>query len=226
MRDIGRTTAVLAATLFLTIPAFAQDASVAPAGPQMPKWEFGGGLGLLAARSGEFTSSCACGYEYWRQMAEYRFDVGRYWTTHVKTSLSVGLSPRFNDYENGVVIVNGVSRFVSNERTARATTIAPSVTYQFFENAFMHPYVTGGVRVSAIDERRFRAARNYPPGATPDPVSPPEERRTIVLARPFVSAGMKSYINEQAFVRSEALVALGAKGITQVTLHLGVGVDF
>ena len=159
-------------------------------------------------------------------MAEYRFDLGRYWTTHVKTSLSLSLSPEFNDYENGVVIVDGVSRFVSHERTARVTTIAPAVTYQFFENAFMHPYVTGGVRVSAIDELRFGTARSYPPGATPNPMPPLEERRTIVRTRPFVSAGLKSYINEQVFVRSEALVALGEKGITQVTLHLGVGVDF
>ena len=226
MRDIGRTAAAMAATFFLSIPALAQDASVAPVGPQMPKWELGGGFGLLAVRSGAFTSPCTCGHEYWQQMAEYRFDLGRYWTTHLKTSLSLGLSPEFNDYENGVVVVNGVSRFVSNERTARVTTIAPAMTYQFFENAFMHPYVTGGVRVSVIDEHRFRIARNYPPGAAPDLVPPMDERRTIVLVRPFVSAGAKSYVNEQTFIRSEALVGLGERGITQVTLHLGVGIDF
>jgi hypothetical protein len=226
MRDIGRTASAMAATFFLSIPALAQDASVAPVGPQMPKWELGAGFGLLAARSGEFSSPCTCGYEYWKQMAEYRFDLGRYWTTHVKASLSLGVSPEFKDYKNGVVVVDGVSRFVSNERTARVTSIAPAVTYQFFENAFMHPYVTGGVRVTAINEHRFRTTRNYPPVATPYPGPPLEEQRTIVVARPFMSAGLKSYFNEQAFLRTEAIVALGGKGITQVTLNLGVGVDF
>lgn len=222
MRDIGRTASALAATLFLSIPAFAQEASVPPIGPQMPKWDVGGGFGLLAARSGEFTSPCNCWGEYWQQTAEYRFDVGRYWTTHFKTGLSLGMSPELNGYENGALVVNGISRFVSNERTARVMTLAPAATYQYFENSFLHPYVTGGARVSVIDEHRFR----HHFSAVPYPVPPLDERRTIVLARPFVAAGAKSYVNEQAFIRSEALVALGGKGITQVTLHVGVGIDF
>jgi hypothetical protein len=35
------------------------------------------------------------------------------------------------------------------------------VTYQFLENSFMHPYMTGGVRVGVLREHRVREQATY-----------------------------------------------------------------
>ena len=52
------------------------------------------------------------------------------------------------------------------------------------------------------------------------------ERRTVVVAKPFVAAGAKSYLTDSSFVRSEILAASRSDGIAEVSLHLGIGLDF
>ena len=162
----------------------------------------------------------------WNGNAEVRTDLGRYWTPHFKTGLSVGTAPRFRSYEDAFVIVGGVRRYAGVDVAARLTTIAPSVTYQFLDNDFMHPYVTAGVRVGVVNVHRTRRASSYLDRGQNVDVPSIDERRTVLNARPFAAAGFKSYINHRTFVRTEALTAFGARGPTQVTLHLGLGVDF
>jgi hypothetical protein len=138
----------------------------------------------------------------------------------------VGTAPRFRSYEDGFVVVGGVRRYAGVEVAARLTTIAPSITYQFLDNDFMHPYVTGGVRVGIVNLHRTRHASFYSDRGQTVDVPAIDERRLVLNARPFAAAGFKSYINHRTFVRTEALTAFGVSGPTQVTLHLGIGVDF
>ena len=42
-----------------------------------------------------------------------------------------------------------MSTFASNH--IRQTQLTFAATYQFFENAFAHPYVSGGVRLGLLD---------------------------------------------------------------------------
>jgi len=196
----------------------------APNTPHSPRWDVGGGTGLFFMHESEVAAQQ---WGDWNGNTEIRGDLGRYWTPHLKTGLAVGAAPRFRSYEDAFVIVGGVRRYASVLVAVRLTTIAPSLTYQFFDNDFMHPYVTGGVRMGILDVRRTRDGSLYSDRAGQNSDVPSiDERRTVLNARPFAAAGFKSYINRQAFVRTEALTAFGASGATQVTLHLGMGVDF
>ncbi|NOT27298.1 MAG: hypothetical protein HOP16_14490 [Acidobacteria bacterium] len=224
MEYIGRGVLAAVLTFLISASAVAQESGSAP--PALPKWDIAGGLGLLYLRSGELFSPCTCGVDYWDQTAEFRIDFGRYWTEHIKTSVSVGLSPDFDDYETRILQIDGIDRYVGNERAARVRTVSPSVTYQFLSNTFMHPYVSGGVRVAVVDEHRFREPSTYQFSGVRYAVPRLDERRTLVLAKPFLAAGAKSYLSDTAFVRSEILTAFRSDGITQVSLHLGVGLDF
>jgi hypothetical protein len=221
----GRVALAAALTVLISASAMAQE----PAGyaaPDLPKWDIGAGIGLLYLRSGELFSPCTCGVDYWDQTAEFRVDFGHYWTEHLKTSVSVGLSPDFDDYETRILRIDGMDRYVGNERTARIRTISPRATYQFLSNTFMHPYVSGGARVAVVEEHRFREASTYQFSGVRYAVPRLDERRTLVLAKPFLAFGAKSYLSDTAFVRSEILTVFRSDGITQVSLHLGVGVDF
>lgn len=101
--------------------------------------------------------------------------------------------------------------------------LAPGVTYQFGDNQFLHPYVTGGVQIGLV---RMHRERNPETVRAPVPVPRIDELQTAVHARPFAAAGLKAYFNRRVFVRPEVLAGFGPGGIRQFTLHLGAGVDF
>lgn len=220
-----RVVATALAVLLLSTAAQAQAPSARPAPDpaQPPRWDLGGGTGLFFMHQAE---AAAQQWDAWNGNAEVRADLGRYWTPHLKAGLAVGTAPRFRSHEDGFVIVGGGQRSAGVEVATRLTTIAPSITYQFLDNDFMHPYVTGGVRIGVLNVHRTRHSSLYSDRGQTVDVPSIDERRLGLNARPFAAAGFKSYINHRTFVRTEALTAFGAGGPTQVTLHLGLGVDF
>ena len=104
--------------------------------------------------------------------------------------------------------------------------MAPAFTWQFRENSFMHPYVTGGVKIGILEEHRVRTPDLYRFGPQGVLVPPLDERTTRVLARPFIAGGFKSYISRSVFVRSEGRVGVGSTGPRQISILAGVGFDF
>ena len=94
---------------------------------------------------------------------EYRADLGRYWTTHARTELSVGTSNGWEDYDVAPFPVPGVPTpiYAATNIERRLTTVAPAFTWQFRENAFMHPYVSGGVKIGILEEHRVRTPDLY-----------------------------------------------------------------
>ena len=118
--------------------------------------------------------------------------------------------------------------YIDSERQLFA--IAPAVTWQFRENALMHPYVSGGVKLGMLQEHRFREGGTYRSGsgasAASYTVTPLEEERMTVTARPFVAGGFKSYVSRSVFVRTEGRLAFASDGVRQVSVGIGMGVDF
>jgi hypothetical protein len=220
--------AVLAAALVaaMAAPSGAQDAptrsrSLAPT--TFPRWDASGSIGFLAVK----TSDTRTSWGDWEQKADYRFDLGRYWTTHLKTDVAVTTSNPWDDYESEVVPILGVPRgYAYNTVDRQLHHIAPAVTWQFRQNTFMHPYVSGGVKVGILNEHRYRNADTYRFNGINYPVPDLDERRTTVFARPFVAGGFKSYISRSVFTRTEGRVAFAQDGVRQVSLIVGVGVDF
>ena len=189
-----------------------------------PRWDLSGSLGLMniAIRRSEEPW-----LGDWDHTLEYRADVGRYWTTHLKTELTAGTTNRFDDYE--------VQRFPPGAPSPvyaytfverRVTMLGPALTWQFGENAFVHPYVSGGLQVWVVRQHRVRMPDTYRDGPSVNLVPPIDERTTTVLGRPFVAGGFKSYLSRKAFVRSEARAAFSSRGIRQLSVLAGIGVDF
>ena len=196
--------------------------SIVPAA--FPRWDVSGSMGMLNISTADSGRS----WRGWDQRFEYRADLGRYWTTHARTELSVGTSNGWEDYEVAPFPVPGVPApiYAATDIERRLTTVAPAVTWQFRENAFMHPYVSGGVKIGILEEHRLRTPDLYRFGPQGALVPPLDERTTRVLARPFVAGGFKSYISRSAFVRTEGRVGVGSTGPRQVSILAGVGFDF
>ena len=188
-----------------------------------PRWDASGSIGFLAVTTSDTRRSWAG----WEQKADYRFDLGRYWTTHVKTDVAVTTSNPWNDYESDVVTIAGVPRaYAYNTIDRHLHAVAPAVTWQFRENTFMHPYVSSGVKINVLNEHRYRNDDTYRFGGVSSPVPDLDERRTVVFARPFVAGCFKSYISRSIFTRTEARVAFARDGVRQVSIIAGVGGDF
>ena len=172
----------------------------------------------------------------WEQQAEYRFDLGHYWTTHLKTEVGVSTTGAWEDFEQREApiarsLLPGVSGGLTYvDIRKRLPAVTPSVTWQFRENTFMHPYVSAGMKVGFLQEHRTRPAGTYRINTVDGPISysvtAVDERETTVLARPFVAGGFKSYFSRRVFLRSELQLAFARDGVSQAAVRAGVGVDF
>jgi hypothetical protein len=99
--------------------------------------------------------------------------------------------------------------------------VSATAGYQFFDNVFVHPYITGGVRVaSAFESTRVTSATfPYASSTTTTPAT--------LVTRPVAGGGFKSYFgNGRAFMKSELLMAVGPHGTSHAVLSVGAGIDF
>jgi hypothetical protein len=116
--------------------------------------------------------------------------------------------------------------YAFTDQTFRLFAVTPAFTYQFFENSFAHPFLSGGLNVGMLNEHRQRDQTTYRVSGISYTVQAVDSRRTTVLVRPFVAGGFKSYFNDRTFVRPEIQTAFGSGGASQVGLRLDFGVDF
>ena len=215
-----RTAIGVIGVLVLSAPVRAQTSPPA-ATPGQPRWDAGGGFSLLAVRDedvGDADDRDGPAGSY-----QLRLDVGRYWTPHLRLGIYAASGPRFRTAALAYVDANGRPFPTLIVTNARLVTLSPGVTYQFRENQFLHPNVSGGVQIGLL---RMHRERNPDAVRAPVPVTRIDERQSAVYARPFAAAGFKAYFNRRIFVRPEVLAGFGPGGIRQFTLHLGAGADF
>lgn len=148
--------------------------------------------------------------------------LGRNWNGHFKTELGyAGFSER--GWSNRMETVTGVGgRPTQLWRSAetRVNQVVLGASWQYGENAYVHPFISGGVRVGLLDTREHAGwveGLGQVPGSA---------RWREVRPRAYLSAGSKSYFNERTFMRPEAVVAFSPSGVAQVGVHLTFGVDF
>jgi len=187
--------------------------------PKMPAWDVAFTLGLLETNGGAYASD----------KLETRVDLGRYWTNHLKTEVGVSLPTHSENYYDYYSFpVPGLTRggFAANHVSERLTIVAPTLTYQFFENAFVHPYVSTGFRLMLWQSRLVREAQTHTESGISYAVPPLDRTTSTVKAYPHLAGGFKTYFNEKTFIRTEALIAIGSNGATHTALRMGVGFDF
>jgi hypothetical protein len=97
-----------------------------------------------------------------------------------------------------------------------------TASYQFFENVFVHPYLTGGTRVAWISETTEERSTTSPYRIVTTSHAPDRAE-----ARPVLGGGFKSYFdNGRVFMRTELLLVVDIHGTSRPILRIGAGVDF
>jgi hypothetical protein len=223
-------TLVLVGATFLAASARAQASDVSAV--RMPAWDASGSVALFNVRASDAQSGND-NLDYWDTKAELRGQIGRYLTPHLKVEFGLLAPLSYDFYEQLSVATPAVPGGVATtwvDRDVTVLSLQPALTWQFFENTFVHPYVTAGVSVDVANIHRFRDA-----GADSVFVSgrsvrfdvpPVDTRETVTELRPFLAFGTKSYFNEHWFARPEVQLGFGPSRLGQVSLRLGIGRDF
>jgi hypothetical protein len=155
--------------------------------------------------------------------------VGRYWTEHLKTEAELTGTSRGTlvSFEN-VQTEPSFSRAIYRSHSYRLRTLSLVQSYQFRHNAWVHPFLGGGLdidwerqttdgSVQTVDSRDDQVI------VTSDPLL--HEAKTRVIARAVVIAGFKAYVARHAFLRTD-LRASVTDGLDQVAWRFGFGWDF
>jgi hypothetical protein len=196
---------VTAAAVLMAAEAFAQVATSALE-TRFRKWDAIGGFGLRFGTEADVVVPAG----------EWNAELGRYWTPHLKTSITLTTSG------GGVYCGAYTSQtWTQTEKTAGRAGFAGAVAYQFLANVFAHPYVVAGLRMGPISETtRTYSASSFQPLST---VTSPAR----LEARSILGGGFKSYFdNGRAFMRSELALAIGPQGTSHPVVRLGAGIDF
>lgn len=216
---------VLVLVLLYASPAAAQrvDRSGVPYRP----WDLHGAIGFNSA-DGSDGSLGGLSRNEWEPSWTLSLDVGRYWSSHLKTEAGLMWLSDVDYYASEAITSPGGQTIGQSFSTieTRRTQLVVAGTYQFLENVFAHPYVSAGARVGLLDEHTTTTRYLYANQGPTIITSPVETRGRTVSVRPFAAVGSKSYFSERVFIRPEMLVAVGADGISQFGLRLGVGIDF
>jgi hypothetical protein len=199
--------------------AFAQHVTLTPTPPR--NWEGSIHLGWF---SGD--APAAGDWNDWYDAPVVSVDVGRYWTSHLKTEAGVSVAGEGRFYSQRRIDNPGqpAPAYRFTEHLLSSTQASGALTYQFLENAWVHPFVSAGVLVVREKERRaIQDPFGVPVGALPAIRS---ETARQVRAHAFLGGGLKLYVNERAFIRTDARLMLGAPRISAFAWRAGIGVDF
>lgn len=215
--------------LLLASPALAQVAD--RAGNPYYGWDLDGGFGFHNMSHVDGTIPATEYYgDFWDYSWAGSVDLGRYWTSHFKTSVGVTLLQKTREFESvRVPVAPGITGDQYIESQVARTQVNLAGTWQFFENAFVHPYVSAGVRTLVMDvESEARPTVYVRSGSGYTNAQAPTSRREylVVRTRPFVAIGSKSYFSERVYVRPEMVVGANDSGVSQFGARLSVGIDF
>lgn len=168
-------------------------------------------------------------YHRWESSLFGSVGAGWYWTDHLKTEVDFGAGTEGEVYltSSSPVITPPGYRTIRRELSRR--NVGVSQQYQFFRNAWFHPYLAAGVHL-AWEKRtdHTQPIFAYDPvtrtsgQAEPQRIAGPT---TEFLVRPFVGGGFKAYVTRRAFFRSDLRVGF-KDGVDETLLRFGFGVDF
>jgi hypothetical protein len=210
---------LVGALMAVAAPAVAQPSP--SAGRATPKWDAAAGFGLLL--SGQSRATTPAG--------DLVVDLGRYWTTHLKTTVQLSNAGRADNlYESDYRFTPFPSpsqTYTARETqtSARPAVVSAGVTYQFYENVFAHPFVSGGVRLAWLSTTTTTSTHlSGPPYST---LSSTSTSGTTFDIRPTAAVGAKTYFaNGRLFMRPEVLLVVDREGTPRAMVRVLVGSDF
>jgi hypothetical protein len=194
--------------------------------PDPKRWDVTGSIGWLGGNKSDLAED----WNDWYDTFAASLDVGRYWTPHFKTEAGVTFTTDGTvfSHEERLIPDERASIFVPREHTFRLTALSAAATYQFLENTWVHPFLSGGVQFVQERERAFSHDVPYfrRDFTRIDVPIPPPVQATVLSVRPFAMGGAKFYVNERGFIRSDLSVAWHDGRAGHVTWRAGIGVDF
>ena len=214
--------AVLAALVLCNVSlATAQDQLVTTFVPDSQRrWD----TAWLVGWRGVNKSEVAPDWNQWYDVGAYSASAGRYLTPHLKIDLDVSTTTTGRVY--GQEQFGNPGPLASYEIRLygfRRTTVSPSLVYQFFENRWVHPFLGAGIE--GIREGEQLDVQLVPPFAPRPPVTT-RETRVRYSAQPFITGGVKFYVSERAFIRTDVLSTFSSGGAESAVWRIGAGVDF
>ena len=224
----GRVPVAAAAVLLLFAPNRAGAQGTAPAPqqpPEMRKWDASGAVGWHTRRLDGGL------YGYRTNSGWFGLTLGRYWTENIKTEVdagSAGTADGFYYDESFRLPPYGPPASVHDSNVQ----VSAAQLYQFFHNAWVHPFVGAGVVLAREQYEAGRPATQVPVYSyangqtTTQWVAVPAFSRawTEWTAAPFVLTGFKGYVSHHAFVRADFRMAFGTTIATNA--RIGFGFDF
>jgi len=213
---------VAALLLGLAAPdAFAQGTG-APPPPWRARFDLAAGLGW-------FNASPERADDHWYNDALwYGLEGGYFITEHVKAEIGVSAATEGFSWSSDTP-VDSAGRpvaYISSQHTHRVGSFSVGVTYQFGSNAWVHPYLGGGVD---IDRDRVRSTSwvqpVYPRSGYEVPHQLPEEVTRETVPQVFAVAGAKVFFTQHAFFKADLKMA-GQTGVDKVIARVLFGADF
>lgn len=209
--------------------AAAAEAQTAATVPDVPRWDVNVNAGIFGHRPAQGGQS----YDNWYSEGRYAASVGYYWTQHLKTELEFARSPEGDRHVQELARVPGTSAFhpVHGQSFHRLQQTALRMVWQFGDNAWVHPYVNGGVVLDADRQRRHLPVTYTYPGdprtVPPILVRPGMDTAPDTVYRTGVSigGGSKFYVAPQAYLNTGALWTY-ARPAKTITFYTGIGWEF
>jgi opacity protein-like surface antigen len=234
--------AAVAAALLFSSSAFAQTPG--PKGPALPgprpliqlspanspRWD----VSVQSGRQGVNRTDSAVEWNNWYDSTHVTGSVGYYLTPYLKLEFDAARGAEASITVPQQVFAPGQSWPYTRGREHRVSTVGISggVHYQFFENAWFHPYVGGGVEAMREHERAQAMPAAAEIRATngtllfPAMSALPALEASTTTARPFVGGGFKVYVSRSVFLRSDLRYAISSRRAETVSWRAGVGFDF
>jgi hypothetical protein len=159
--------------------------------------------------------------------------VGHYWTENLKTEVDVGNGGTARFAVVDTFAPGGLSQYyIYAYRSVSDLQVAVGQVYQFFHNAYFHPFVGAGGILHRERRTTERPAQVVPENA--DQYGMPvifvsipaaTERHTAWRGDAFGLAGFKAYVSQRAFFRADLRVA-GTERLQATNVRVGFGIDF
>jgi hypothetical protein len=202
-------------------PAAAQDQLVTTFVPDAQRrWDAGWFVGWRGVDKSELAPD----WNDWYDVGAFSASAGRYLTPHLKIDLDVSTTTTGRIYRQDLFGTPGpLAYYQLRAYEFRRTSVAPSLAYQFLENRWVHPFL--GVGIEGIREAEQLDVQILPPFG-PRPPLPTRETRVGYSARPFITGGVKFYMSERAFIRTDILSTFSSGGAESAVWRIGAGVDF
>ena len=216
---------LLIVAAFAIAPGAPAAAQPPPVSTPVSRADAHGAIGWFNANKDDLES-----YDDWYNRSVYGGGgFGWYWSDHHKTEVDAGATSAAERYSQRQDVVGTQVLYRFSRYRFSTTRVAVGHLYQFGRNAWVHPFVGGGVDfVWETTNRRDDPLFVYDQAGRQQVVLEParQHQQTRELsARPFAAAGVKAYMTQRAFFRTDMRLTF-EDGVEEVLFRFGIGVDF